>query len=320
MLSQFVFGCTCAIAIVLVQILLISRSFSPINEKVPCSGNAQPLRADENENFQRRSKRDRQRRLPTAIIIGARKGGTRALLDALALHPKVRAARREIHFFDQNTTYQLGTEWYRQQMPYSTADQITIEKSPSYLTNPLSAQRVYMLNPLMKLILIVRDPVVRTISDFTQVFYTKMERNKLQPRFEDVAFISNSTQIDTDYKPIRNSLYAEHLSHWLNLFPHSQLHIVDGDRFVAEPLKELRKVESFLSLPHSVTDDQLVYNPIKGFYCFRRRTSTTARCLGNSKGRAHVPISNFTKRRLARNFRPHNRRFFMMTNQHLSWQ
>lgn len=54
-------------------------------------------------------------RLPTALIIGVRKGGTRALLDAAALHPKVRIVRRETHFFDSN--YSLGFDWYKDQMP-----------------------------------------------------------------------------------------------------------------------------------------------------------------------------------------------------------
>ena len=54
-----------------------------------------------------------RKRLPDAIIMGVRKCGTRALLTFLNRHPDVRAAGREIHFFDDN--YHLGAEWYRQQ-------------------------------------------------------------------------------------------------------------------------------------------------------------------------------------------------------------
>ncbi|PAA61081.1 hypothetical protein BOX15_Mlig000729g2 [Macrostomum lignano] len=43
----------------------------------------------------------RVRRLPQAIVIGARKCGTRALLDFLEVHPRVRAARGEVHYFDR---------------------------------------------------------------------------------------------------------------------------------------------------------------------------------------------------------------------------
>uniref|UniRef100_A0A914EGP3 Sulfotransferase domain-containing protein n=1 Tax=Acrobeloides nanus TaxID=290746 RepID=A0A914EGP3_9BILA len=179
-----------------------------------------------------------RRRLPQCLIIGVRKGGTRALLDAIALHPMIKVARREVHFFNHNETYMLGTEWYRQQMPYSAPEQITVEKTPGYITSKLAAKRVLQMNPNMKLLVIVRDPVIRTISDFTQVFYTKLERNKTLSEFENVVFLPNSSQINLRYKPVQNSLYAEHLEHWLHYFPLSQFLIIDGDKFITNPLSQ----------------------------------------------------------------------------------
>ncbi|KAI3359668.1 hypothetical protein L3Q82_014052 [Scortum barcoo] len=52
------------------------------------------------------------KKLPQAIIIGVKKGGTRALLEALRVHPDVRAVGNEPHFFDRN--YEKGLDWYRQ--------------------------------------------------------------------------------------------------------------------------------------------------------------------------------------------------------------
>lgn len=51
------------------------------------------------------------KRLPNAIIIGVKKGGTRALLEFLRIHPDVRAFGAEPHFFDR--FYDRGLEWYR---------------------------------------------------------------------------------------------------------------------------------------------------------------------------------------------------------------
>lgn len=51
------------------------------------------------------------KKLPRAIIIGVKKGGTRALLEFLRLHPDIRAVGAEPHFFDRN--YYKGLEWYR---------------------------------------------------------------------------------------------------------------------------------------------------------------------------------------------------------------
>ncbi|AWP17999.1 cox10 im:7145568 im:7157205 wu:fb18a03 [Scophthalmus maximus] len=52
------------------------------------------------------------KKLPQAIIIGVKKGGTRALLEFLRVHPDIRAVGAEPHFFDRN--YDNGLEWYRQ--------------------------------------------------------------------------------------------------------------------------------------------------------------------------------------------------------------
>ncbi|KAF5908035.1 heparan sulfate glucosamine 3-O-sulfotransferase 4-like, partial [Clarias magur] len=49
-----------------------------------------------------------EKKLPQAIIIGVKKGGTRALLEALRVHPDVRAVGNEPHFFDRN--YEKGLD------------------------------------------------------------------------------------------------------------------------------------------------------------------------------------------------------------------
>lgn len=51
------------------------------------------------------------RKLPEVLIIGVKKGGTRALLEFLRIHPNIRASGRETHYFDKN--YDKGVEWYR---------------------------------------------------------------------------------------------------------------------------------------------------------------------------------------------------------------
>lgn len=56
------------------------------------------------------------RRLPQCLIVGVRKGGTRALLEFLNLHPDVQAERSEVHFFDNDNRYNRGLDWYRRQM------------------------------------------------------------------------------------------------------------------------------------------------------------------------------------------------------------
>uniref|UniRef100_A0A0N4UK53 Sulfotransfer_1 domain-containing protein n=1 Tax=Dracunculus medinensis TaxID=318479 RepID=A0A0N4UK53_DRAME len=258
--------------------------------------------------------------LPQCLIIGVRKGGTRALLDALALHPNIRVVRRELHFFSNNETYLNGLEWYRQQMPYIDNNlQITIEKTPAYFTNELAAERVYHMNSSIKLIIILRDPVIRTISDFTQVLYTKFERNKSQPIFEAEAFLADGTTINIAYKPIRNSLYSLHMKQWLKHFPLKNFLILNGDRFIIDPSFQIKKVERFLKLSQSIEPSQILFNKKKGFFCFRQKNRHKPRCLGETKGRAHANISMETKLKLRRAFLSYNLEFFKMVNHWWNW-
>uniref|UniRef100_A0A9L0SKX3 Sulfotransferase n=1 Tax=Equus caballus TaxID=9796 RepID=A0A9L0SKX3_HORSE len=52
-----------------------------------------------------------EKKLPQAVIIGVKKGGTRELLEAIGVHPGMRAVGVEPRFFDRN--YEKGLEWYR---------------------------------------------------------------------------------------------------------------------------------------------------------------------------------------------------------------
>ena len=123
---------------------------------------------DERDNDEDREDKAERTRLPNALIIGAKKGGTRAILEILKIHPNVRACSSEVHFFDRDENYNQGLEWYRQQMPVSLPGQITIEKSPSYFVTPKVPERVYRMSKYVKLIVIVRDPTRRAVSDYTQ--------------------------------------------------------------------------------------------------------------------------------------------------------
>ncbi|PAV71503.1 hypothetical protein WR25_12240 [Diploscapter pachys] len=122
--------------------------------------------------------------------------------DSLALHPKIKIARKETHYFT-NLNFNKGIDFYAKFMPHLTdEDQIIVEKTPAYFTSPESPKRVFEFDRNMKLILIVRNPVERSISDFTQVYYNRLEQNKTLPVFEEEAFDKNGS-LNVEYKPVR---------------------------------------------------------------------------------------------------------------------
>ncbi|XP_039208286.1 heparan sulfate glucosamine 3-O-sulfotransferase 1 [Crotalus tigris] len=255
------------------------------------------------------------RQIPQTIIIGVRKGGTRALLEMLDVHPNIVVAATEVHFFDWDENYVKGIDWYRSLMPFSYENQITIEKTPGYFTSPQAPERIHDMNSSIKLLLILRDPTERVISDYTQVYYNRLENHKSVQPFEDIV-IKNGA-LNTKYKAIQRSLYDIHMGRWLKYFHLDQIHIVDGNTLIRDPLPELQKVERFLNLPSKILSSNFYFNQTKGFYCIR--SDGRERCLHESKGRPHPVVNSTVLEQLYSYFREHNEKFYRMINHSFDW-
>ncbi|CAJ1076515.1 heparan sulfate glucosamine 3-O-sulfotransferase 6-like [Xyrichtys novacula] len=255
------------------------------------------------------------KRFPQAIIIGVKKGGTRALLEFLRIHPDVRAVGAEPHFFDR--FYDRGLEWYRSLMPRTLDGQITMEKTPSYFITKEAPGRVCSMNCHTKLIVVVRDPVTRAVSDYTQT----LSKNPGLPSFQSLALKNSSTGlIDTTWSAVRIGLYAKHLENWLQHFPLSHFLFVSGERLVSDPAGEMGRVQDFLGLKRVVSDKHFYFNQTKGFPCLKKpEGSSRPRCLGKSKGRPHPEIPSEVLQRLRDFYKPFNHRFYQMSGQDFGW-
>ncbi|XP_078273912.1 heparan sulfate glucosamine 3-O-sulfotransferase 4 [Rhinoraja longicauda] len=255
--------------------------------------------------------------LPQAIIIGVKKGGTRALLEAIRVHPDVRAVGVEPHFFDRH--YDKGLEWYRSLMPKTLDGQLTMEKTPSYFVTREAPKRIFSMAKGTKLVVVVRNPVTRAISDYTQTLSKKPEI----PTFEVLAFKNRTLGlIDASWSAIRIGIYALHLENWLQFFPLSQIHFVSGERLIIDPAGEMGKVQDFLGLKRIVTDKHFYFNKTKGFPCLKKPedSSSLPRCLGKSKGRTHPKIDPDVIHRLRKFYRPFNVMFHQITGEDFDWE
>ncbi|XP_013071709.2 heparan sulfate glucosamine 3-O-sulfotransferase 6-like [Biomphalaria glabrata] len=253
------------------------------------------------------------RRLPKAIIIGVKKAGTRALLEFLRIHPNVECSGPEPHYFDKN--YNMGLEWYRDRMPETYSDQIAIEKTPGYFVTKEAPQRIYDMDPHIKLLLVVRDPVTRSISDYCQA----ATKHTLQP-YESMALLDESLGlVNTSWSAIKIGVYSRHMEHWLQVFPLAQIHVVDGERLIDDPASELAKVEQFLGLPKFITPSHFYLRGFKGkFPCLIKRGKP--HCLGEkTKGREHPVVKEAVLQRLQDFYRPFNAKFYQQVGQNFDW-
>lgn len=256
------------------------------------------------------------RHLPNIIIIGVRKSGTRALIEMLNLHNDVIAAQNEVHFFDWDSHYRRGTDWYVSQMPFARPGQLTVEKTPAYFTSARVPERMRRMTPDARLLLIVREPIARLLSDYTQVFHNRLEKRKRQQTLETL--LMRDGELNLDYKALNRSLYHVHMRRWLGVFPRSRVFLVDGDALVRNPLAEMKKVEEFLLLEPQINASNFYFNQTKGFFCLRDRRRE--RCLHGSKGRKHPRVAPQILRKLYDFFHEPNQKFFEMVGRTFDWK
>nr|XP_009862494.1 heparan sulfate glucosamine 3-O-sulfotransferase 1-like [Ciona intestinalis] len=248
---------------------------------------------------------------PDAIIIGCKKCGTRALIDMMCLHPQIKALRREGHYFDD--FYALGDYWYKSRMPILADHEVAIEKTPSYMLSRLTAERIYNFNPDIKLIVILRNPVDRLISDYLQK----------QARFPKAVvlsvgetYIKNKTNtVDETKVHVQKGLYAKQLKPWLEIFGTKSILIEDGNAFTKDPLPTLKRAQQFLGLkPHN---NHVYFNKSKGFYCWLENSQT--KCLAGAKGRKHPKIPSQQMNILKSYYTKPNEDLFRMIGKRFDW-
>ena len=104
-------------------------------------------------------------RLPDFLCIGAQKAGTTTLQALLLQHPQVYLPpQKELQYF--SLRFDAGLAWYSQAFAGAAAGQRCGEITPYYLFHPQAPLRIRALLPQVRLIVLLRDPVERALSQY----------------------------------------------------------------------------------------------------------------------------------------------------------
>lgn len=212
------------------------------------------------------------RMTPAFLICGGQRCGTTSLYRALAAHPAVLKAvlHKGVHYFDVN--YERGMSWYRGHFPSQRhADRIeerlgvpaqTFESSPYYMYHPQAAARIAADLPATKLVVLVRDPVERAYSqhhhevargfeaerDFGNAL--ALEPARLHRQEERLAEDPRHYSFAHQHHAYRaRGEYARYLSVMAQHVGRERIHVVESERFFAEPETAYDEVCDFLGLP-----------------------------------------------------------------------
>lgn len=199
---------------------------------------------------------------PHFIIIGAQKCGTTSLYNYLVQHPQVIPPHtfKEIHFFDLN--FHQGIDWYRSQFhPLADGqDFLTGEATPYYLFHPLVPGRLFDNFPQTKLIVLLRNPVMRAISHYyheVKLGFEKLpldaailaEENRLEGEIEKIKYEENYYSFNHQhFTYLSRGIYLEQLKHWFSFFPREQFLILKSELFYQHPDLFFNQVLEFLEL------------------------------------------------------------------------
>lgn len=175
---------------------------------------------------------------PSFIGIGAQKCASTWLYDILADHPQVGlSAAKEVDFF--SNFYDYGLQWYERQFPDAADARAVGEISPSYFHGVSVPERIRAYDPDMRLILFVREPVARAVSNHKhEVRIGHLQGADLTFEF---GLANNPMYVD-------QGRYATHLERWLKHFPREQLLVVLFEEIRSDGPGVARRVYEFLGI------------------------------------------------------------------------
>ncbi len=258
------------------------------------------------------------RLLPDFLIIGAQRSGTTSMFKTLMQHPLVARPflRKGVHYFD--IRYDHGLRWYRGHFPLAVPARlrrlgrghpVTGESSPYYLFHPLAISRIARDLPAVKLIVLLRDPVLRAYSGHshelgrgyeTEPFERALDLEPERIRGERERMLAEPGYESRDWQHhayLTRGQYHEQLTAVEALVGRDRMHIVDSHLFFTDPEPTFGGVLDFLGLPRS---SEITYE--------------------RHNARTRSPLSPALRARLEEHFAPHDERLAQWWGRVPTWR
>lgn len=204
--------------------------------------------------------------VPSFLIIGAQKCGTRELHTWLSMHPQLRTPKKELHFF--NEVINIEKEWIRyifqpwfllSRSEKHFRDHLfyTFEKSPAYFNDlnygVATAKIVAQMMPSVKLILLLRNPSDRAYSAYQMGKKSTKLRSAYASYQQDFETLIHKKLQGLVHQPheqlVRLGHYSLYLQRWLDYFTQQNIFIIFLEDFKRHPIDIMRKLLVFLELP-----------------------------------------------------------------------
>ena len=264
------------------------------------------------------------------FIVGFQKCGTTSLFRYLDMHPLcLGTVKKEPLLFTSKykpdfNKWDMLSLFVSRRLLTKNRKMLLFEATPDYAFQEKVAERLFRYNPKAKLIVLVREPVSRAISEYNMAcevvkkgqnpredvereYHTYLQEPERYPfswfvekefsQIEQAGSFLSSAFYYPDF--IRQGIYYLHLKRFYQFFAPEQVLVLE-DRELREQKKEtLYKIETFLDIPHINWNEEDLVNSNIGVYT----QLVPAEC----------------KRALKEFFDPWNEKFFELIGRRMNW-
>jgi hypothetical protein len=172
---------------------------------------------------------------PNFLYIGASKAGSTWIYGVLARHVDIYLAPgKGLYYFDGHFEY--GRDWYLSHFQDAGNQPVVGEISHSYLYSVEACRRIAELNPRMRVMACLREPVERAFS----AYLDGVKNGQFEMSFEDALREAPSL--------IDRGRYATHLRPYLEQFGRDQVHAALFDDLKTDPQAFATRMFEFLGV------------------------------------------------------------------------
>jgi len=193
---------------------------------------------------------------PDFLGIGAQKAGSSWLWENLRCHPELfLPEQKELHFFDRR--YHRSLRFYTSKFA-NAGNRIKGEITPAYSTLPIDRiQLIGAVNPRLKILLLIRDPIERAWSHAQMHLLEKVAVRSMEEVSEQ-EFFQHFAGDDSRGK----GNYLRILANWTSVIPQEQIYVGFFEDISRRPQELLCEVFQHLGVSEPASWDDFPFRQV----------------------------------------------------------
>jgi len=190
------------------------------------------------------------------IIVGTQRAGTTSLTINISKHPDIfidnnkNPEKSEVHFYDIN--WKKGIEWYKKQLKFEkNKNKVIGEKTPDLMYLNYVHPYMQSVNPFLKIIMILRNPVERAYSHWK---LNKQNNNESLSFNKAISFElkylkrQNKTFFTSSKHYIGRGYYYKQIKNLLKWFPKDNMLVLISEDVKNNMTDSYNKIYNFLNI------------------------------------------------------------------------